>query len=85
MTTKRFSAEFLAELEGEAVPFAAAPHLMKRARIGYGDQTVAVSTVREAVISALLTAGYELHLAEKIAEETANQVPVIEEKLQSAA
>ena len=85
MTTKRSSADFFSELEGDASPFAAAPRHMARPRLGRGNQTVAISSVRQAVLDALLASGYERQLAEKIADETALQVPVIEQKMQSAA
>lgn len=85
MTTKKpFSAEFLDELEGDAVVFAAAPRLMRRRPVA-GNQTVALATVRSAVLEALLATGYDTGLAEKMANEIADQVPVIELKLNSAA
>lgn len=82
--TKRFSADDFAELEGEATPFAADPRLVRR-RSAAGDQRVARSGVRQAVRDTLLAAGYEIELAEKMAEETANQLDAIQSKVQSAA
>lgn len=86
MTTKNiFSAEFLDALEGDSTPFAAAPRLMGRRRASTGDQSIAVPTVRQAVLDALLQTGYDADLAERMANEVADQVPVIEKKVQSAA
>mgnify|MGYP001588503487 CR=1 FL=1 len=52
MTTKRHSPEFLAELEGDATPFAAAPrHLAGRSTAG-GNQTLAISSIRETATKA---------------------------------
>lgn len=86
MTTRNpFSAEYLAELEGDATPFAAAPRLMRRRVVHGGNQTIAVPTVRQAVYAALIETGYEPALAEKMAAEVADQVPAIERKVQAAA
>lgn len=86
MTTKKnpFSADFLAGLEGDAVVMAGSPRAMRR-RSHVGNQSVAVSSVRNVVLEALLSAGYDHDLAEKMAEEVADQVPAIESKLSSAA
>ncbi|MFZ5439850.1 MAG: hypothetical protein ACOZQL_07560 [Myxococcota bacterium] len=86
MTNKfPFSASELAELEGDAIPFAAAPRFMLRKKVAVGNRAVAMSTVERAVLQALLESGYERGLAEEMAAQVADQVPVIEQKLVSAA
>lgn len=84
MPTKSLSAEFFAELEGEATPFAAAPRFMRRAPPSAGEPVDVVSSIRRALLTALLSAGYEVSLAQRIAEETANRVPAIERELRAA-
>ena len=86
---KKMSAEFLAGLEGDAVPFAAAPRhvsggspkLDNRA----GNQVLAISSVHEMVLQALLATGYETTLAESMAAVIAESVPTVQKKVQSAA
>lgn len=83
MKVSKVSAQTAAELEGDATPFAASPRVMAR-RVGGGNQAVAVTAVHQAVLEALLATGYERSLAEKMAKETAAQVPTIEQKVQAA-
>jgi|GEM_PF-2427661 len=89
MTTKKISADFFAELEGDAVPFAAAPRFVSgRCRdlsAGAGNLTIAISAVHDMVLEALRATGYEAALAERMAQMIADSVPTVQEKVQSAA
>ena len=50
---------------------------------GIGSQTLAISFVREMVLQALRATGYEE--AERMAQEIAESVPTVQEKVRSAA
>jgi hypothetical protein len=82
MTTSRKSAEFLADLEEDATPFAAAPRFVAGAREGGGNQALAMSSIERAVLEVLLATGYEVSLAQRMAREIAASVPEVQEKAQ---
>lgn len=52
---------------------------------GIGSQTLAISFLREMVLQALRATGYEEVLAERMAQEIAESVPTVQEKVRSAA
>lgn len=89
MTTKTPTAEFFADLEGDATPFAAAPRFVAGHSIapgrGAGNQSLAITSVHATVLEALRATGYEEALAQRMAKEIADSVPRVQQKAQAAA
>lgn len=75
-TTKGPTGNFYADLEGDASPMACAPRHVLKAK-----HASTIASVRRVVLEALLSAGYEAQLAEKMADEVAKSLPDIQLKL----